>query len=306
MSIIANIKKRKNSTTFMREQIDKLNTKKAGVKDARIWKPKVGDTGTSSFLIRFLPSAEESKAALIKRFDHHINGSGRYYSTVCPTSFGKPCPICEQNRDLWKDEATKTLASQRKRREKYFANILILEDKLTPENVGKVFVYEFGAQIFGKIEGMYNPQYEDQNPVDPFDLFEGAGFRVRANNTKKKIGANKIMEYDESAFISPAPLYGGDEKKLEEVMKQIHDLSDFDGSKELQTYEEIEARFLEVTAKRVSASSKKDDKVDDNEEDRRDDETSASSEDSNEVDSSDNTVEQNDLNEDELLESLGA
>lgn len=300
MSIVSSLKKRKNASQNIKDQIDKLNAKKVGVQDTRIWKPKVSESGVATFLVRFLPTIKEDQSPVVKRFEHFVKGRNGVFSFVCPTTFGKDCPVCESNRDMWADESTQPVARERKRREKYFANILILEDKLTPENEGKVFVYEFGAQIFGKIQEMYSPKYEDQLPIDPFDIFEGASFRIRANNTKRSIGKTKLMDYDESAFLPVSPLLKGDEKKLEDVMGKIYDLDEFTGRKELLTYEEIMEKFTRVTGLRSSGSVATTNegrkaparREDDHSEDQEEDEEEISAE------------SPEDLDEDALLDSL--
>jgi hypothetical protein len=159
------------------------------------------------------------------------------------TTIGKPDPVSEYNTTLWNagDDESKKQAREQKRKLAYVANIYVIKDKLNPENDGKVFKFKFGKKIFDKLNAAMNPEFEDEQPVNPFDLWEGANFRLRIKNVEG------YRNYDSSKFDDASPLFD-DDKKLEEVWKQATPLQTLVAPDKFKSYDELKAKLHRVLA----------------------------------------------------------
>lgn len=211
--------------------------------DDRFWKPSVDKAGNGSAIIRFLP-APDSEIPWNKFYSHGFKGdSGRWLIENCLTSIKKPCCICEANGRLWSSglDSDKDIARSRKRRLHYVANILVLKDPENPENNNKVFLYKFGPKIFEKILEKLQPTFEDEKPVDPFNLLRGVNFALKI----KQIGG--YWNYDSSRFGDEVgALYNGDEDKLKKVFESLYPVLEFTDPKNYLSYEDLESKMNEV------------------------------------------------------------
>ena len=88
-----------------------------------------------------------------------------------------------------------------------------------------------------------NPEFKDETPLNPFDFWTGANFKIKIRQVE--VYAN----YDKSEFAEPSALYDGDDKKCEEVWNQQHSLKEFVSPDNFKSYQELEARFNTVIAK---------------------------------------------------------
>jgi len=160
----------------------------------------------------------------------------------CPTTIDKECPICEANRELWQTEqkANRGIASMRKRKIEYFLNVLIESDSKNPENEGQVKIFRCGTKIFEMIQNAQTPEFEDEVAIDPFDLWEGASFKLKIRKVEGQ------TNYDKSEFTKASELYDGDESKLEDLYGQLHDLSEFVKPEIFGDYDKLKARFNRV------------------------------------------------------------
>jgi hypothetical protein len=157
----------------------------------------------------------------------------------CPTTLGEKCPVCEANTELWNSgiEDDKNIARNRKRKLTYISNILVVEDPANPENKGKVFLYQYGTKIFQKIQALAHPEFKDETAVDPFNFWTGADFKIKIRN----VGG--YVNYDRSEFAAPAPLLGGDDKKLEELWKKQYALKEFTSAENFKSYDELKTKM---------------------------------------------------------------
>jgi len=165
----------------LNKELEKINTSNSSFKDDRIWKATQDKSGNGYAVIRFLPAPEGEDVPWVRRFNHGFKGPGGWCIENCPTTIDGSCPICEANSELWNSgtESNKNIARDRKRKLSYYANILVVSDSTHPENDGKVFLFRFGKKIFDKIQEAMNPEFEDENPVNPFDFWEGANFKLK-------------------------------------------------------------------------------------------------------------------------------
>ena len=219
--------------------------------DDRIWKPTVDKAGNGYAVIRFLPGTEES-IPFVRYWDHGFKGpTGQWYIENSLTSIGQTDPVGELNSRLWNTglDSDKDKARTQKRRLHYVTNIYVVSDPSAPQNEGKVFLYKFGKKIFDKIYDLMNPAFADETPVDPFDFWEGADFKLKIRNVEG------YRNYDKSEFASAAPLLSADEAKLEEVYGKLHDLSEFTNPKNYKSYDDLKAKLMRVLGEQAAAGA---------------------------------------------------
>jgi len=211
--------------------------------DERIWKPTVDKAGNGYAVIRFLPASEGAELPWVRYWDHGFKGpTGLWYIENSLTSIGQPDPVGELNSRLWNSgiESDKDKARAQKRRLHYVTNILVVQDPSNPQNEGKVFLYQFGKKIFDKIMDVMQPSFADETPINPFDFWDGADFKLKIRNVEG------YRNYDKSEFSSASSLYDADESKLESVYNQLHNLSEFTDPKNYKSYDELKAKLMRV------------------------------------------------------------
>lgn len=209
--------------------------------DTRFWKPDVDKAGNGYAVIRFLPAPEGEELPWVRLWDHGFQGPGGWYIENSLTTLGKPDPVSEYNSKLWNSgvEANKDVVRKQKRRLKYIANIMVVSDPKHPENEGKVFLYQFGKKIFDKINEAMNPAFEDETPINPFDFWTGANFKLKIRQVEG------YRNYDKSEFDSSSQLLDSDEA-LEEIWKTEYSLQEFLDPKNFKSYEQLKARLDKV------------------------------------------------------------
>jgi hypothetical protein len=239
-----------------RDEINKLlnaaesaggSQEKKNYGDDRFWKPTVDKAGNGYAVLRFLPAAEGEDLPWVRYWDHGFKGpTGAWYIERSLTSIGQTDPVGELNSRLWNTglEADKDRARAQKRRLHYVVNALVVSDPANPENEGKVFLYQFGKKIFDKIMDVMQPAFQDETPVNPFDFWEGADFKLKIRNVEG------YRNYDKSEFASAAAL-SDDDSKLEEIYSKLHKLSEFTEPSNYKTYDELKAKLQRVLGESV-------------------------------------------------------
>ena len=220
--------------------------------DERIWKPTVDKAGNGYAVLRFLPAAEGQELPWVRYWDHGFKGpTGLWYIENSLTSIGQPDPVGELNSRLWNSgiESDKEKARTQKRRLHYVTNVLVLQDPSNPVNEGKVFIYKFGKKIFDKIMDLMQPSFQDEQPVNPFDFWEGADFKLKIRNVEG------YRNYDKSEFASASALYESDESRLEAVYNQLYDLGEFTDPKNYKTYDDLKAKLGRVLGEEASVGA---------------------------------------------------
>ena len=238
-------KQRGNFDSLMKavESIANPTTEKRG-DDHRFWKPTVDKAGNGQAVLRFLPAPAGEELPWVRVWDHGFQGpTGKWYIENSLTTLNKPDPVGELNSELWNSgiEANKEIARKQKRRLTYISNVLVIRDPANPENEGKVFLYKFGKKIFDKIKDVMQPTFEDEKPVNPFDLWEGANFKLRIRQVEG------YRNYDKSEFDGPTPL-DEDEDKLEQVWGDTHSLAAFLDPSNFKSYDELKNKLNAVLA----------------------------------------------------------
>jgi gp32 DNA binding protein like len=229
----------------LKAKVEELSSSSEGPSNKdNYWKPEVDKVGNGSAVIRFLPASPtdgEDALPWVKVFSHGFQGPGGWLIDNCLTTNNQQCPVCEYNNKLWNSgvEANKNVARNQKRKLNYTANIYVVSDPKHPENEGKVFLFRFGKKIFDKITEAMNPAFEDETPINPFDLWKGADFKLRI----RKVAG--YQNYDSSEFASPAPLLD-DDTELEKIWKSEHSLKVLVDPKEFKSYDDLKARLDKV------------------------------------------------------------
>lgn len=241
-------KKSKNSVSILTERLEKMNSKDS-YKDERFWKPGIDKAGNGYAVIRFLPEIDGEDSPFVSVYSHTFKGKGGWLYENCPTTIGDKCPICAANSELWNSgiEDDKNIARNRKRKLSYVSNVLIVEDPANPENKGKVFLYQYGTKIFQKIQSLAHPEFQDEVAVDPFNFWTGADFKIKIRN----VGG--YTNYDRSEFSAPAPLFGGDDKKLEELWKKQYPLKPFIDKSQFKSFDELSERLKKAVGDDIRA-----------------------------------------------------
>ena len=212
--------------------------------DERLWKPELDKTGNGYAVIRFLPAIEGEDMPWAKVWNHAFQGpTGQWYIENSLTTIGQKDPVSELNSSFWNSgiESDKEIARKQKRKLQYFSNIYVVEDSKHPENEGKVFLFRYGKKIFDKIMEAMQPVFEDEDPVNPFDFWEGANFKLKIRKV------DGFCNYDKSEFEKPSALFDNDDA-IEEVWKQQHALADFTAPTNFKSYDELKKRLDTVLA----------------------------------------------------------
>ena len=247
MSDFSKLKRNSNSFEKLTKAIESTSTNaEAGSKeDDRFWQPEVDKAGNGMAVIRFLPApAADGDDALpwVRYWNHGFQGPGGWYIENSLTTLNQKDPVSEYNSVLWNSgiEANKEIARKQKRRLTYIANILIVSDPKHPENEGQIKLYKFGKKIFDKISEAMNPEFADETPLNPFDFWAGANFKIKIRQVEG------YRNYDKSEFDKPSELLDGDDKKLEALWKKEYSLKEFVDPSQFKSYDALKAKLDKV------------------------------------------------------------
>lgn len=245
MNTLAQLKKnRQSNLSDLTKKIEEMNSspqqQQSNNNDDNLWKPSVGKDGNGYAVIRFLPPPKGEEMPFVRIWDHGFQGPGGWYIEKSLTTLGEKDPVSELNTQLWNTgrEEDKNTARQQKRRLSFYSNIYVVKDPDNPHNEGKVFLYKYGKRIFDKLNDVMNPQFDDEKPVNPFDFWEGANFRLKIRKV------DGYWNYDKSEFDSGSPL--ADDDQLEGIWEQQHSLQDLTDPKNFKSYDELQARLNRV------------------------------------------------------------
>ena len=224
-------------TERLMKKVEKLN-EKGNNTDERLWKPAVDKAGNGYAVIRFLPAHANCELPWTQVWSHAFQGPGGWYIENSLTTIGKDDPVGELNRSLWNSgrESDKDIARKQKRKLSYYANIYVVKDSSNPENEGQVKLYKFGKKIFDKITAAMQPEFEDEEPINPFDFWKGANFKLKI----KQVAG--FWNYDSSEFGKVEALLD-DDAELEKIYDKIYDLSEFTAPDQFKTYEQLKSRL---------------------------------------------------------------
>jgi hypothetical protein len=241
----------KNAYQTLATEMDKMAKKSESYKDDRMWRAETDKTGNGYAEIRFLPSPDSEDLPWARIWNHGFRGPGGWYIENSLTTIGLKDPVSEMNSQLWASgsDDDKKIARDRKRKLSYISNIYVVSDPKNPQNEGKVFLFRYGKKIFEKIQEAMNPQFQDEKPMNPFDFWNGATFKLKIRQVEG------YTNYDRSEFAAPSALLGGDDAALEKLWKTQYSLKEFTDPKNFKSYDELKARLEMVLGGNIRASA---------------------------------------------------
>ena len=248
----ANLKKQSklgSLTAKLVKEVEKMNNNGASGDD-RLWKLECDKSGNGYAVIRFLPAPDGEDLPFVKLYSHAFQGPGGWYIENSLTTLGQKDPVSEYNTTLWNNgtDAGKDAARKQKRKLTYISNIYVVKDPANPENEGKVFLYKYGKKIFDKLTAAMQPEFEDEEAIDPFDFWQGANFKLKAKNVAG------YRNYDSSEFAAVSPLLeDSDDDALEALWKKESSLQEFVGADQFKSYDELKKRLGYVLGNKAPA-----------------------------------------------------
>ncbi|MAR77707.1 MAG: single-stranded DNA-binding protein [Gammaproteobacteria bacterium] len=236
----ANLKKQSklgSLTQKLVKEVEKMNNNGTSGDD-RLWKLECDKSGNGYAVIRFLPAPDKEDLPFVKLYSHAFQGPGGWYIENSLTTLGQKDPVSEYNTQLWNNgtDAGKDAARRQKRKLTYISNIYVVKDPANPENEGKVFLYKYGKKIFDKLTAAMQPEFEDEEAIDPFDFWQGANFKLKAKNVAG------YRNYDSSEFTAVTPLLDDDDA-LEGLWKKESSLQEFVAADQFKSYEDLKKRL---------------------------------------------------------------
>ena len=224
-------------TNKLVKEVEKMNNGPSSADD-RYWKPEMDKSGVGSAIIRFLPAPEGEDLPWAKIFSHGFQGNGGWYIENSLTTLGQKDPVTEYNRTLWNsgNDKDKETVRKQKRKLSYYSNIYVVKDPANPQNEGKVFLFKYGKKIFDKIMNAMQPEFDDEDPINPFDFWSGANFRLKIRKVEG------YWNYDKSEFDRSSALFDDDDA-LETIWKKQYSLAALAAPDQFKTYEELEKRL---------------------------------------------------------------
>ena len=252
MSLAAMKKQNSLDSLLGAAQKESAPQEKKSYVDERLWKPTMDKSGNGYAVIRFLPAPEGEDLPWVKLWNHAFQGpTGQWYIENSLTTLSKNDPVSEYNSKLWNSgiETDKEIARKQKRKLQYYSNIYVVSDSANKQNEGKVFLYRYGKKIFDKVMEAMQPAFEDESPVNPFDFWEGANFKLKLRKV------DGYWNYDKSEFDAPSALLNGDDGDLEKIYGQQYSLAEFTAPSNFKSYDELKTRLDMVLSGTVAANT---------------------------------------------------
>lgn len=249
--------KNKMKSTETTEKLASAFEQKSYV-DNRYWKPTIDKNGNANCLIRFLPAGGEEEEFFVTLYSYAFQNEDtrQWYIENSRRTLGESDPVAEANTELWNTGLEENQALVRKRSQKtnYISNVLVLRDPDHPENEGKVFLYKYGKAVMKKIKDVINPEFDDEVPLNPFNMWDGANFKLRIY---KESGA-KFPTYDKCAFESPSAIFDGDDERIEnEVYNKLYPLKPEIAPNKFKSYAELKERLAVVNGESIAKAERK-------------------------------------------------
>lgn len=241
---LSDLRKSRGGFDNLMKEVDKISQPAGGERkeDDRFWQPTVDKAGNGYAVVRFLPPPRGEELPWVRIWNHGFQGpTGKWYIENSLTTIGKPDPVSELNNELWNSgsEANKEIARKQKRRLSYICNVYVVSDPSNPSNEGKVKLFKFGKKIFDKIKDVMQPQFQDEEPLNPFDFWKGADFKIKIRNVEG------YRNYDKSEFSSAAAL-SDDDAEIEKIWGSEHSLQDFMDERHFKSYDELKRKLEQV------------------------------------------------------------
>lgn len=239
---LSSLKRNRVSINNLVEEASKISGSDRQGPDERFWKPTVDKANNGYAVIRFLPAPEGEEVPWTRYWSYGFKNesTNMWYIEKSLTSIGQKDPVGEVNSKLWNSgrDSDKDIARKQKRRLHHVSNIYVVEDPGNPENEGKVFLYQYGKKIYDKLMEAMQPKFADETPINPFDLWEGANFKIKICEVER------FRNYDRSEFANVSAL--ADDETLEKIYSQVYSLKEFTDPANYKSYQELEERLNQV------------------------------------------------------------
>ena len=249
---LASLKKKSSLDKLLNAvKVENEPQEKKSYVDERLWKPELDKSGNGYAVIRFLPAIEKEDLPWAKLWSHAFQGpTGQWFIENSLTTIGQKDPTSEYNTSLWNSgvESDKEIARKQKRKLQYYSNIYVVSDSKHPENEGKVFLFRYGKKIFDKIMAAMQPEFEDETPINPFDFWQGANFKLKIRKV------DGFWNYDKSEFEATSPL-SDDDKTIERIWGEQYPLADFTAPSNFKSYNELKTRLDTVLSGKTTVGN---------------------------------------------------
>ena len=249
---LASLKKKSSLDKLLNTvKVENEPQEKKSYVDERLWKPELDKSGNGYAVIRFLPAIEKEDLPWAKLWSHAFQGpTGQWFIENSLTTIGQKDPTSEYNTSLWNSgvESDKEIARKQKRKLQYYSNIYVVSDSKHPENEGKVFLFRYGKKIFDKIMAAMQPEFEDEKPINPFDFWQGANFKLKIRKV------DGFWNYDKSEFEATSPL-SDDDKTIERIWGEQYPLADFTAPSNFKSYNELKTRLDAVLSGKTTVGN---------------------------------------------------
>ena len=229
-------------TKALEENLNPEDSKKSNkYQDERLWKPELDKTGNGYAVLRFLPATSGEDMPWVRLWSHAFQGPGGWYIENSLTTLGHKDPVSEENTRLWNTgvESDKGIARNRKRKLSYYANVYVVSDPTHPENEGQVKLFKFGKKIFDKITEAMQPAFEDETPINPFDFWKGANFKLKIRKV------DGFWNYDKSEFEGVSAIADNDDN-IKAIWEKQYPLKPFLDASNFKSYEELKEKLNRV------------------------------------------------------------
>ena len=229
-------------TKALEENLNPEDSKnKNKYQDERLWKPELDKTGNGYAVLRFLPATSGEDMPWVRLWSHAFQGPGGWYIENSLTTLGHKDPVSEENTRLWNTgvESDKVIARNRKRKLSYYSNVLIVSDPAHPENEGQVKLFKFGKKIFDKITEAMQPEFDDETPINPFDFWKGANFKLKIRKV------DGFWNYDKSEFEGVSAIADNDDS-IKAIWEKQYPLKPFLDADNFKSYEELKEKLNRV------------------------------------------------------------
>jgi len=229
-------------TKALEENLNPEDSKnKNKYQDDRLWKPELDKTGNGYAVLRFLPATSGEDMPWVRLWSHAFQGPGGWYIENSLTTLGHKDPVSEENTRLWNTgvESDKGIARNRKRKLSYYSNVLIVSDPAHPENEGQVKLFKFGKKIFDKITEAMQPEFDDETPINPFDFWKGANFKLKIRKV------DGFWNYDKSEFEGVSAIADNDDS-IKAIWEKQYPLKPFLDASNFKSYEELKEKLNRV------------------------------------------------------------
>ena len=250
-------------TAKLVKEVEKMNNNGSTSGDDRVWKLECDKSGNGYAVIRFLPAPDGEDLPFVKLYSHAFQGPGGWYIENSLTTLGQKDPVSEYNTMLWNNgtDAGKETARKQKRKLTYVSNIYVVKDPANPQNEGKVMLYKYGKKIFDKLTAAMQPEFEDEEAIDPFDFWQGANFKLKAKNVAG------YRNYDSSEFAAQSALLDDDDA-MEAAWKKEYSLAELVAADQFKTYDELKLRLDYVLGNKGTPRLQQDEDLEDESEGR--------------------------------------